>query len=237
MLFFPDRKNWAQCYVVTTGQMLYFYKDQKATNAKPNQPMGKPEVTIDLRDAEIIYTSEVVLARKNIIIVKTRSGTDEYMLQHDKSEEIHVWNQTLKGNIESLAKYSGRPTTLTLPHQRSVDTLPGSDHHSPVTESANTTLPRKKASPRDRMTGTATLERTNNTGKLYITDDADGTRRIKDWLTNWFKKRPPVETLRAKGIIQDAVFGSHLMSLYIKEDGKVPHFVIGCIAAIEDRGE
>ena len=36
---------------------------------KPNQPMGKPEVTIDLRDAEIIYTSEVVLARKNIIIV------------------------------------------------------------------------------------------------------------------------------------------------------------------------
>lgn len=52
------------------------------------------------------------------------------------------------------------------------------------------------------VTGTATLERTNNTGKLYITDDADGTRRIKDWLTNWFKKRPPVETLRAKGIIQ-----------------------------------
>ena len=38
-------------------------------------------------------------------------------------------------------------------------------------------------------------------------------------------------------IISDAVFGSHLMSLYIKEDGKVPHFVMGCIAAIEDRGE
>ena len=26
------RKNWSQCYVATTGQMLYFYKDQKAAN-------------------------------------------------------------------------------------------------------------------------------------------------------------------------------------------------------------
>ena len=31
--------------------------------------------------------------------------------------------------------------------------------------------------------------------------DSEGNQK-RDWLSNWFKKRPPMETLRQKGIIK-----------------------------------
>ena len=52
------------------------------------------------------------------------------------------------------------------------------------------------------IVGTATLDRTNTSGSLTFMDEGDNSSRIRDWLTNWFKKRPAVETLRAKGILQ-----------------------------------
>lgn len=59
-------------------------------------------------------------------------------------------------------------------------------------------------------------------------------KKIRERLLNFLKKRPPVESLREKGIIKDEnVFGSTLNLICLKEATKIPRFVHECIQAIE----
>lgn len=62
----------------------------------------------------------------------------------------------------------------------------------------------------------------------------DKKKKIRERLLNFLKKRPPLESLREKGIIKDEnVFGCTLELICLSENSRIPRFVQECVQAIE----
>ncbi|XP_077979247.1 rho GTPase-activating protein 15-like isoform X2 [Glandiceps talaboti] len=108
-------------------------------------------------------------------------------------------------------------------------------------ECLNIVVSRLSPVPNRRLTTSVDISDEDDDNDVGIPGRSDSGKydrqaRTGGKLKRLLSRRPKKETLEKKGIIQDRVFGSHLVQLCEKERSSVPKFVIMCIACIDKRG-
>ncbi|XP_051894717.1 rho GTPase-activating protein 27-like isoform X2 [Pristis pectinata] len=207
------RKNWASSWTVLQGGILTFYKDPKNQSAGSlKQAIGQivPEYTVELKGATIGWAGKDKSSKKNVLELKTRRGS-EYLIQYDTESVIGDWYKTINESIIQMLD----PVSTD-----EVD----SAYDIAVPERINN---KEKDEKRNRSVSKNPV--------VNAAETAD-TKKVKTKLKKFLQRRPTLQTVREKGYIQDQVFGSNLVDLCRREGTTVPHFVLKCIQAVENRG-
>ncbi|KAH9497787.1 Rho GTPase-activating protein 9, variant 2 [Dermatophagoides farinae] len=204
------RKNWTQSYAVLTKHYLYFFKDQKNMLSS-----HKPDFIIALTDANVEWCSNES-SRKNCF--KLITFDCETLIQDDDREKSYHWKECIHKCINELI-----PITNFI--KRNDDTgfrrSRSQKNNRPVIKDF-------------QMQGSSTIS--GFTNFIYPSPPSinDKKKKIRERLLNFLKKRPPLESLREKGIIKDEnVFGCTLELICLRENSRIPRFVQECVQAIE----
>ncbi|ELU18544.1 hypothetical protein CAPTEDRAFT_186977 [Capitella teleta] len=224
------KKNWSPSYVVAQGTELLFYKDQKAAQPKSGSSLGRPEAKLDLFGAtvQIHIAAKDISSKKNFIHLVLLEG-DQYLLQWYNATSTQYHHS---GKISHyLNKFKIIFNHAPITHSASMNSLEDS------LESPKGTLDRATSlSPPDSKHARKGSKK-NERPKTPDGDLSSAERnRIKMRLIKWLLRRPTMESLQEKGIIQDGVFGSHILTICEREKNNTPNFVTNCIKAIEARG-
>ncbi|XP_014241666.1 rho GTPase-activating protein 9-like isoform X2 [Cimex lectularius] len=208
------RKNWNPVYVVLTELYLFIYKDLKAFHSHKTPP----EVTIDLQGVEVCSGGSVS-GRKHVLLLSNQSGF-QIALQCENIHSVLHWGT----KIQETAKVIPEKISNKL----------GSINENPVEE------PSKKGSNIGRSKSVNFKNKDDSTEDLGSQAERQG--KIKERLKKFFHKRPTMDSLVKKGIWKDEpVFGCYLEQACGHSNtgphGKVPLFVVKCIAAIESSEE
>ncbi|OTF71941.1 rho GTPase-activating protein 12-like protein, partial [Euroglyphus maynei] len=210
------RKNWTTSYAVLTKHYLYFFKDQKNMISS-----NKPDFIIALLDAKVECCSNES-SRKNCFKVITFDC--ETLIQDDNREKSFHWKEMIHKCINELV--GATPIT------------------NFMNRNDNIGFRRSRSQKNNRpfakdfqMQGSSTINGyTNFTYPSPPSSINDKKKKIRERLLNFLKKRPPLESLREKGIIKDEnVFGCTLELICMRENSKIPRFIHECVQAIENK--
>ncbi|XP_071044338.1 rho GTPase-activating protein 12 isoform X1 [Parasteatoda tepidariorum] len=203
------RKHWTSSFVVLTDVFLLFYKDIRSAHL--TSPGIKPELCIDLNGALVEWCPEKS-SRKNVFQISTVLG-HQLLLQDDNAQTTKEWFDTIQAAIMMLPSSIEQAS-----HNRDDNAL------------KNAKLSRSKSTKHYNY-GKNSADAEND-----ISIPAEKKRKIRNKLKQFFVRRPTLESLREKGILLDEpVFGCHLENLCVRENGKVPRFVMKCIEVIEKK--
>nr|XP_027197392.1 WW domain-containing protein tag-325-like isoform X1 [Dermatophagoides pteronyssinus] len=204
------RKNWTTSYAVLTKHYLYFFKDQKNVISS-----HKPDFIIALLDAKVEWCPNES-SRKNCFKVITFDC--ETLIQDDDREKSFHWKELIHKCINELI-----PITNFLSRN--------DDFGFRRSRSQKNNRPYAKDF---QMQGSSTISGYTNFTYPSPPSINDKKKKIRERLLNFLKKRPPLESLREKGIIKDEnVFGCTLELICMRENSKIPRFVHECVQAIE----
>nr|CAB3222785.1 rho GTPase-activating protein 12 [Phallusia mammillata] len=206
-----QRKNWVQQWVVLLANNLLFYKDQKQAIMTKSTPHGKPESSCDLRGATIDWAKDKS-SKKNVVELQTVRGLS-LLLQHDDQSTIKKWLNAVKETIQRANHVD--PLDPYILHDRL-----GVDEG----EEENDTKKNKK----DKKKKTKPPSRHGS--------DAKNSDKVRTKLKKFIGRRPTMESLQERGIIQESVFGCPLEKLCEKEQSFVPKFIQMCVEEVEKRG-
>uniref|UniRef100_S4RHH5 Rho GTPase activating protein 15 n=1 Tax=Petromyzon marinus TaxID=7757 RepID=S4RHH5_PETMA len=202
------RKNWAPSWVVLSGSSLVFHKEPKAQTAA-SWKTGSAQSKPE--GSVELRGAHVEWARdksskKNVFQIQTGTGHHEFLLQSDNDTIINEWFQAI-----SVVKFGGN-----------FDEVDGSGGEE---ESSESPL-REKSKDSKRPWAV---------GKPAVVESTD-KKKAKRKLMKFFPKRPPIQSLRDKGLIKEQVFGCPLAMLCERENTTVPKFVQLSIETVDKRG-
>ncbi|XP_044148805.1 rho GTPase-activating protein 12 isoform X4 [Bufo gargarizans] len=202
------RKNWTSSWAVLQGSSILFQGTGASWKFGGNQ--SKPEFTIDLKGASVEWASKDKSSKKNVIELKTLSGTD-LLIQSENDNMIKEWYTALCNMIGVPIMESEEPN----------DNVPD----SPVEKVGKDKHEKEKDHDSKKSRSIKQTSIDNSEQKKTKT-------KLKKFLT----RRPTMQAVREKGYIKDPVFGSSLASLCQRENTTVPKFVKMCIDHIEEHG-
>ncbi|XP_040290188.1 rho GTPase-activating protein 12 isoform X1 [Bufo bufo] len=202
------RKNWTSSWAVLQGSSILFQGTGASWKFGGNQ--SKPEFTIDLKGASVEWASKDKSSKKNVIELKTLSGTD-LLIQSENDNMIKEWYTALCNMIGVPIMESEEPN----------DNVPD----SPVEKMGKDKHEKEKDHDSKKSRSIKQTSIDNSEQKKTKT-------KLKKFLT----RRPTMQSVREKGYIKDPVFGSSLASLCQRENTTVPTFVKMCIDHIEEHG-
>ncbi|KAG1683876.1 Rho GTPase-activating protein 15 [Nymphon striatum] len=209
------RKDWSTSHVVLTASRLIFFKDMKSPTSK-NAPPIKPEMNIELCGSEVDWCPEKS-SRKNVFQIHTVLDV-LILFQDDNASLINEWYGEIKKVVAKLPTASSNDHTL-----KSASSLESDINNF----NKSMKMPRSKSS----KFSSRNIDQPEN----MSTNSAE-KKKIKKKLKHFFMKRPTMETLTEKGILQDEpVFGCNIIHLCSREGTTIPRFVQECIGAIEQR--
>ncbi|XP_073485960.1 rho GTPase-activating protein 12 isoform X4 [Aquarana catesbeiana] len=206
------RKNWTSSWAVLQGSSILFQGTGASWKFGSNQ--SKPEFTVDLKGASVEWATKDKSSKKNVIEVKTNSGT-ELLIQSDNDNMIKEWYTALCNTI-------GVP--ITEAEETSEDNVPD----SPVEKQGKDKHDKEKDHEKD--------SKKNRSIKQMTSIDNTEQKKTKTKLKKFLIRRPTLQAVREKGYIKDQVFGSSLAGLCQRENTTVPNFVKMCIDHIEEHG-
>lgn len=223
-------KKWSQSYVKLFGSNIAFYRDQRAAAQVSGSKNGNPEMIFNLQNAKCEIAPKEWSSKKNVFMLTDNQGT-QLLLQSEDQMKIKDWLQAIKLIISELNTSKDTSPQQASPHQQPYSpTSPQPYQTETVPRSpTRTTMKEKSLSPGKVFKSKSSVKRPK--GK-----DEEEKKSIRTILTTLLKRRPDIETLVAKGIIEGTVFGSKLTDLCKKEKILVPKFVKDCITSIERRG-
>ncbi|XP_072269502.1 rho GTPase-activating protein 12 [Pyxicephalus adspersus] len=212
--FYHDKlwKNWTSSWAVLQGSSILFQGTGASWKFGSNQ--SKPEFTVDLKGASVEWATKDKSSKKNVIEVKTNSGT-ELLIQSDNDNMIKEWYTALCNTI-------GVPITEL--EETNEDNVPD----SPVEKQGKDKHDKEKDHDKD--------SKKNRSIKQTASIDNTEQKKTKTKLKKFLIRRPTLQAVREKGYIKDPVFGSSLASLCQRENTTVPKFVKMCIEHIEEHG-
>ncbi|KAH9414828.1 Rho GTPase-activating protein 9 [Dermatophagoides pteronyssinus] len=203
------RKNWTTSYAVLTKHYLYFFKDQKNVISVWKYIFSishKPDFIIALLDAKVEWCPNES-SRKNcfkIPITNFLSRNDDFGFRRSRSQK----------SIQSS-------------HNCCIVKIPFYFFLTPIIDN-------RPYAKDFQMQGSSTISGYTNFTYPSPPSINDKKKKIRERLLNFLKKRPPLESLREKGIIKDEnVFGCTLELICMRENSKIPRFVHECVQAIE----
>ncbi|RUS71837.1 hypothetical protein EGW08_020400 [Elysia chlorotica] len=200
------KKNWNQIYLVLRGSNLIFYKDQKSASND-----GRNEGVVSLQGAHVNFNPPKDLtSRKNSILLQASSG-NLYLFQSDNEKSIREWFTRMKivaNDVSSVSDSS--PIGLDVKEEKKDEKKSEKTTHRSVSSDDGVSI--------------------------HNVDKNKNLVGIRAKLLSLISRRPTQEDLYKRGIIKDAVFGSHLSELCDKEKTHVPNFVHHCILAVESKG-
>ncbi|XP_065349659.1 rho GTPase-activating protein 27-like isoform X6 [Cloeon dipterum] len=228
------KKNWSPAWALLTSDCMYFFKDEKSFKAMKNSTGGHPELCVPLNQSCFQEGDKNLSSKKNTFLIGT--DTNQVLCQEEQIRDKESWFNQI-----SLAKKCMPENHLnTAPRypvlSRESSPLPPAVGGPPVGSvspemSKNNSLNRNKSVKikKDSAESNEDLSTENHT-------------KIKAGLRKFFKRRPTMESLVKKGIIQDEpAFGSTLSKLCQSQspgsNGYIPKFVLECINAIEKKPE
>ncbi|XP_040208561.1 rho GTPase-activating protein 12 isoform X6 [Rana temporaria] len=206
------RKNWTSSWAVLQGSSILFQGTGASWKFGGNQ--SKPEFTVDLKGASVDWATRDKSSKKNVIEVKTNSGT-EILIQSDNDNMIKEWYTALCNTIG---------VTITESEETSDDNVPD----SPVEKQGKDKHDKEKDHEKD--------SKKNRSIKQTTSIDNTEQKKTKTKLKKFLIRRPTLQAVREKGYIKDQVFGSSLAGLCQRENTTVPNFVKMCIDHIEEHG-
>ncbi|XP_073485963.1 rho GTPase-activating protein 12 isoform X7 [Aquarana catesbeiana] len=206
------RQNWTSSWAVLQGSSILFQGTGASWKFGSNQ--SKPEFTVDLKGASVEWATKDKSSKKNVIEVKTNSGT-ELLIQSDNDNMIKEWYTALCNTI-------GVP--ITEAEETSEDNVPD----SPVEKQGKDKHDKEKDHEKD--------SKKNRSIKQMTSIDNTEQKKTKTKLKKFLIRRPTLQAVREKGYIKDQVFGSSLAGLCQRENTTVPNFVKMCIDHIEEHG-
>nr|DBA25122.1 TPA: hypothetical protein GDO54_012691 [Pyxicephalus adspersus] len=207
-----NEKNWTSSWAVLQGSSILFQGTGASWKFGSNQ--SKPEFTVDLKGASVEWATKDKSSKKNVIEVKTNSGT-ELLIQSDNDNMIKEWYTALCNTI-------GVPITEL--EETNEDNVPD----SPVEKQGKDKHDKEKDHDKD--------SKKNRSIKQTASIDNTEQKKTKTKLKKFLIRRPTLQAVREKGYIKDPVFGSSLASLCQRENTTVPKFVKMCIEHIEEHG-
>ncbi|KAM3929609.1 rho GTPase-activating protein 12 isoform 2-T2 [Leptodactylus fuscus] len=203
------RKNWTSSWAVLQGSSILFQGTGASWKFGGNQ--SKPEFTVDLKGASVEWAAKDKSSKKNVIELKTPSGTD-LLIQTENDNMIKEWYTALCNTIGIPIIESEEPNEDSVPDSP-VEKV-GKDKH-------------EKEKDHD--------SKKNRSIKQTSIDNSE-QKKTKTKLKKFLTRRPTMQAVREKGYIKDPVFGSSLASLCQRENTTVPKFVKMCIDHIEEHG-
>ncbi|KAM4027408.1 rho GTPase-activating protein 12 isoform 7-T7 [Anomaloglossus baeobatrachus] len=203
------RKNWTSSWAVLQGSSILFQSTGASWKFGGNQ--SKPEFTVDLKGASVEWATKEKSSKKNVIELKTPSGTD-LLIQTENDNMIKEWYSALCNTI-------GIPIMET--EEPNEDIVPD----SPVEKHGKDKHEKEKDHDSKK----------NRSIKQTSVDNSE-QKKTKTKLKKFLTRRPTMQAVREKGYIKDPVFGSSLASLCQRENTTVPKFVKMCIDHIEEQG-
>ncbi|KAG9476463.1 hypothetical protein GDO78_003161 [Eleutherodactylus coqui] len=203
------RKNWTSSWAVLQGASILFQGTGASWKFGGNQ--SKPEFTVDLKGASVEWATKDKSSKKNVIELKTSSGT-ELLIQTENDSMIKEW-------------YSALCTTIGIPILESEEPNEENVPDSPVEKVGKDKHEKEKDHDSKK----------NRSIKQTSIDNAE-QKKTKTKLKKFLTRRPTMQAVREKGYIKDPVFGSSLASLCQRENTTVPKFVKMCIDHIEAHG-
>nr|XP_032802285.1 rho GTPase-activating protein 12-like isoform X2 [Petromyzon marinus] len=220
------RKNWAPSWVVLSGSSLVFHKEPKAQTAaswKTGSAQSKPEGSVELRGAHVEWARDKS-SKKNVFQIQTGTGHHEFLLQSDNDTIINEWFQAIRSVIQKLSSEPGNRDEVFLSVVKFGGNFDEVDGSGGEEESSESPLREKsKDSKRPWV------------GKPAVVESTD-KKKAKRKLMKFFPKRPPIQSLRDKGLIKEQVFGCPLAMLCERENTTVPKFVQLSIETVDKRG-
>ncbi|KAM5157690.1 rho GTPase-activating protein 12 isoform 7-T7 [Mantella aurantiaca] len=206
------RKNWTSSWAVLQGSSMLFQGTGASWKFGSNQ--SKPEFTVDLKGASVEWATKDKSSKKNVIEVKTNSGT-ELLIQSDNDNMIKEW-------------YTALCNTIGVPIAELEETNEDNVPDSPVEKQGKDKHDKEKDHEKD----------SKKSRSIKQTTSIDNTeqKKTKTKLKKFLIRRPTLQAVREKGYIKDQVFGSSLAGLCQRENTTVPKFVKMCIDHIEEHG-
>ena len=244
------RKSWSSCHLVLTDTFLLFFKDSKtfaALQSGSGNSNVKPDHNVDLKGAEIKWSSPEKSRRNNVFEVATLLGMT-MLLQDDNLQNAGEWFKEISDVIGKINQKT-LPPTPSLAHMRpmSQDSPRGS-----LVKGDTSTLPPSKKDAKNKVNRTKSLKMKFLGSSEELEEEPEGLpstpttpgvagvqskANIRDRLLKFFLRRPAMEDLFKKGIMKnEPVFGSTLKDLQATDLSDVPLFVTKCIGEIE-KGE
>ncbi|XP_068091795.1 rho GTPase-activating protein 12 [Hyperolius riggenbachi] len=206
------RQNWTSSWAVLQGASILFQGTGAGWKFGGNQ--SKPEFTVDLKGASVEWATKEKSSKKNVIEVKTNSGT-ELLIQSDNDNMIKEWYTALCNTVGIPIVESEEPSDDYVPD-------------SPVEKQGKEKFDKDKDHEKD--------SKKNKSIKQTPSIDNAEQKKTKTKLKKFLTRRPTLQAVREKGYIKDPVFGSSLASLCQRENTTVPKFVKMCIDHIEAQG-
>ncbi|XP_077124607.1 rho GTPase-activating protein 12 isoform X7 [Ranitomeya variabilis] len=203
------RKNWTSSWAVLQGSSILFQSTGASWKFGGNQ--SKPEFTVDLKGASVEWATKEKSSKKNVIELKTPSGTD-LLIQTENDNMIKEW-------------YSALCNTMGIPIMESEEPSEDIVPDSPVEKQGKDKHEKEKDHDSKK---TRSIKQTSV--------DNSEQKKTKTKLKKFLTRRPTMQAVREKGYIKDPVFGSSLASLCQRENTTVPKFVKMCIDHIEQQG-
>ncbi|XP_069585759.1 rho GTPase-activating protein 12 isoform X11 [Ranitomeya imitator] len=203
------RKNWTSSWAVLQGSSILFQSTGASWKFGGNQ--SKPEFTVDLKGASVEWATKEKSSKKNVIELKTPSGTD-LLIQTENDNMIKEW-------------YSALCNTMGIPIMESEEPSEDIVPDSPVEKQGKDKHEKEKDHDSKK----------NRSIKQTSVDNSE-QKKTKTKLKKFLTRRPTMQAVREKGYIKDPVFGSSLASLCQRENTTVPKFVKMCIDHIEQQG-
>ncbi|KAM5157687.1 rho GTPase-activating protein 12 isoform 4-T4 [Mantella aurantiaca] len=206
------RQNWTSSWAVLQGSSMLFQGTGASWKFGSNQ--SKPEFTVDLKGASVEWATKDKSSKKNVIEVKTNSGT-ELLIQSDNDNMIKEW-------------YTALCNTIGVPIAELEETNEDNVPDSPVEKQGKDKHDKEKDHEKD----------SKKSRSIKQTTSIDNTeqKKTKTKLKKFLIRRPTLQAVREKGYIKDQVFGSSLAGLCQRENTTVPKFVKMCIDHIEEHG-
>ncbi|KAM4027407.1 rho GTPase-activating protein 12 isoform 6-T6 [Anomaloglossus baeobatrachus] len=220
ILFQSTGASWSFCSRASVSVLLLsllstwknsFLHRQHFLNYKFGGNQSKPEFTVDLKGASVEWATKEKSSKKNVIELKTPSGTD-LLIQTENDNMIKEWYSALCNTI-------GIPIMET--EEPNEDIVPD----SPVEKHGKDKHEKEKDHDSKK----------NRSIKQTSVDNSE-QKKTKTKLKKFLTRRPTMQAVREKGYIKDPVFGSSLASLCQRENTTVPKFVKMCIDHIEEQG-
>ncbi|KAM9307968.1 rho GTPase-activating protein 12 [Gastrophryne carolinensis] len=211
------RQNWTSSWAVLQGSSILFQVTGASWKFGGNQ--SKPEFTADLKGATVKWATKDKSSKKNVIEVKTNSGT-ELLIQSDNDNMIKEWYTALSNTIG---------VTIAESDEANEDIVPD----SPVEKQGKEKHDKEK---HDKEKENEKDSKKNRSIKQSGSIDNTEQKKTKTKLKKFLTRRPTLQAVREKGYIKDPVFGSSLANLCQRENTTVPKFVKMCIDHIEEHG-
>jgi hypothetical protein len=203
--------GWQKVYTSLDNFQLKFYTDHKiATDAG-----AKPLATFHLLQATVCtYTKEK--KTKNAFVVSSPFG-EQFLLQAEAAPQMNDWCSTIETAVHKANE------DFKLHPDKYCDLVPEGDGAlSPRVKHGDRRKPSTGADEEDELDDMESV--------------ADKSDRIRTRLRRLMAKRPQMETLQKKGIIEDPIFGADLAKFCERTRTNVPQFLVHFMEHIEKHG-